>query len=218
MKHLIIISSILLMLSISANTFAQTIKDIEQPDKNISRYPVPDLNDLPEDIKATFLAVKKARGFVPNVLFALAHRPAEFRAFVAYNKALMQKESGLSKAEKEMIIIATSSKTGCMYCVMSHGSSLRVISKKPMISDQIAVNYREADISPRERAMIDFAMKVSNDSKSINHNDFEILHKHGFSDEDIWDIAGIIAFFDLSNRMMNFAKVRPDEEFYNLGR
>lgn len=218
MKHLFLLSSLFLMLTYSANTFGQTENDIDQPLENISRYPIPQLIDLPQDIKETFLAVQKAKGFVPNVFFALAHRPEEFRAFIAYNYAIMKKESGLSAAEKEMIVIATSSKSGCMYCVMSHGASLRVISKQPMISDQIAVNYQEADINPREKAMIDFAMKVSEDSKSINQKDFEGLHKHGFSDEDIWDIAGIIAFYGLSNRMMNFAKVRPDNEFYLMGR
>ncbi|NPD46940.1 peroxidase-related enzyme [Lentimicrobium sp. S6] len=218
MKKLIFISLSALLLLFNHSAFAQNPNNIEQPDKNISRFPIPTVNDLPEDIKETMLKVQEARGFVPNVLFALAHRPEEFRAFIKYNNAIMKKESGLSPAEKEMIIIATSNANGCMYCVMSHGASLRVISKQPTLSDQIAVNYREADISPRQKAMINFAMKVSNDSKSINHNDFETLHQHGFSDEDIWDINAIIAFYGLSNRMMNFAKVRPDEEFYMMGR
>ncbi len=212
------LSFLAILLVFSSNIFGQKATSIEQPDNNISRYPIPMVDDLPEDIKETMLMVQEARGFVPNVLFALAHRPAEFRAFITYNNAIMKKESGLSAAEKEMIIIATSNDNDCMYCVMSHGASLRVITKQATISDQIAVNYREADISPREKAMIDFAMKVSKDSKSIGHEDFEILYQHGFSDEDIWDINAIISFYGLSNRMMNFAKVRPDEEFYMMGR
>lgn len=195
-----------------------TINEIQQPDTNISRYPVPNVNDLPKDIKQQFIKTQDRLGFVPNVLFALAHRPNEFRAFFAYNNAIMNKESGLSAADKEMIIIATSNENGCLYCVMSHGAKLRVVSKRTTISEQIAVNYREADISSREKAMLDFAMKVSTDSKSINHKDFEALHIHGFTNEDIWDIAGITSFFGLSNRMMNFAKVRADEEFYMMGR
>lgn len=186
--------------------------------KNISRYPVPEMNDLPDDIKDTCLAVREQMGFIPNVLFALAHRPDELRAFLAYNNALMNKESGLTAADKEMIIIAFSSQNGCSYCVQSHGAALRLATEDPTIADQIAVNYHEADITPRQKAMIDFAMKVTNDSRTINADDFEKLRTHGFSDEDIWDIAGITAFFNLSNRMMNFAAVRPDDRFYMLGR
>ncbi len=186
--------------------------------KNISRYPVPEINDLPEDIKETILAFQEQMGFVPNVLMALAHRPAEFRAFLAYNDALMNKESGLTAAEKEMIIVAFSNYNGCTYCVMSHGAALRLETKNPNIAEQVAVNYHEADITPRQKAMIDFAMKVTKDSRSINEADFETLRTHGFSDEDIWDIAGITAFFNLSNRMMNFAAVHPDDEFYMMGR
>ncbi len=157
-------------------------------------------------------------GFVPNIVAALAHRPAELKAFGAYNHAFNAKESGISKAEKEMFLIATSAANGCTYCVVSHGAALRLATVSPFISDQIAANYREADITPREKAIIDFAMKVSFDSKSINEEDFEILHKHGLSDEDIWDVAGVTALYNLSNRMMNVLKVRPDEEFYSLGR
>ena len=149
---------------------------------------------------------------------ALAHRPEELKAFGAYNNAFNGKESGISKAEKEMFLIATSAANGCTYCVVSHGAALRVATGNPFISDQITANYREADITPREKAIIDFAMKVSFDSKSIGEEDFEILHKHGLSDEDIWDIAGITALYNLSNRMMNVLKVRPDEEFYKMGR
>lgn len=215
-KTMLISLSLILTVLCCAQT--ATAITIDQPDNNISRYPIPEVNDLPDDIKQQFVKTQERLGFVPNVLFALAHRPAEFRAFFAYNNALMNKESGLSAAEKEMIIIATSNPNGCLYCVMSHGAKLRVITKKTTLSEQIAVNYREADITPREKAMLDFALKVSTDSKSINHQDFEALHVHNFSDEDIWDIAGITAFFGLSNRMMNFAKVRADDEFYMMGR
>lgn len=186
--------------------------------KNISRYPVPELNDLPEDIKETCLAVREQMGFIPNVLFALAHRPEELRAFLAYNNALMNKESGLTAADKEMIIIAFSNHNGCSYCVQSHGAALRLATEDPTIADQVAVNYHEADITPRQKVMIDFAMKVTNDSRTIDEDDFENLRTHGFSYEDVWDIAGITAFFNLSNRMMNFAAVRPDDNFYMLGR
>jgi uncharacterized peroxidase-related enzyme len=186
--------------------------------KRISRYPVPELNDLPEDIKEICLGAKESFGFLPNVLIALAHRPDEFRAFMAYNNALMKKESGLSTADKEMLIIAHSSHNGCSYCVQSHGAALRLASGNPTLADQVAINYKEADITERQRVMIDFAMKVTNDSRSIAETDFKTLREHGFSDEDIWDIAGITSFFNLSNRMMNFASIRPDDEFYMLGR
>lgn len=185
---------------------------------NISRYPVPEIDDLPEDIKTTCLEFKEKLGFIPNVLIGLAHRPDEFRAFLAYNNALMNKESGLTAADKEMIIIAHSNHNGCSYCVQSHGAALRLATDNPTIADQVTVNYHEADITPRQKAMIDFAMKVTTDSRCINDEDFQTLRSHGFSDEDIWDIAGITAFFNLSNRMMNFAAIRPDDEFYMLGR
>lgn len=186
--------------------------------KNISRYPVPQLDEMPEDIKEACLAFKEKLGFVPNVLTALAHRPDELRAFLAYNNALMNKESGLTPAEKEMLILAHSNHNGCSYCVQSHGAALRLATDNPTIADQVTINYREADITPREKAIIDFAMKVTTDSRSINEEDFKILRTHGLSDEDIWDIAGIAAFFNLSNRILNFAAVRPDDEFYMLGR
>jgi uncharacterized peroxidase-related enzyme len=186
--------------------------------KNISRYPVPELKDLPEDIREICLGAKESFGFLPNVLSALAHRPDEFRAFMAYNNALMNKESGLTAADKEMLIIAHSSSNGCSYCVQSHGAALRLASGNPTLSDQVAINYKEADISERQRVMIDFAMKVTDDSRSIDEADFERLEAQGFTREDIWDIAGITAFFNLSNRMMNFAAIRPDDEFYMLGR
>jgi uncharacterized peroxidase-related enzyme len=186
--------------------------------KKISRYPVPALEELPGDIQDTILSFKEKLGFIPNVLMALAHRPDEFRAFLAYNAALMNKKSGLSAAEKEMIIVAHSNHNGCQYCVQSHGAALRLETGNPTISDQVAVNYLEADITPRQKAMIDFAMKVTTDSRAINEEDFAILRSHAFSDEDIWDIAGITAFFNLSNRMMNFAAVRADDAFYMMGR
>ncbi|WP_090120261.1 peroxidase-related enzyme [Lutibacter oricola] len=191
---------------------------MKQPDKNISRYPVPEFDSLPEDLKETFLAVQEQFGFVPNVFFALAHRPAELRAFLAYNEALMNKESGLTPAEKEMLIIAHSNYNGCTYCVMSHGAALRGITENPYIAEPIAVNYHEADITPREKAIIDFAMKLTIEPATVNENDFEVLKGFGLNDEDIWDVAGITSFFNLSNRMMNFAAVRPDDQFFSMGR
>ncbi len=188
----------------------------------ISRFPVPELKDLPEDIRARILAVQEKAGFVPNVFLALAHRPAEWRAFVAYHDALMEKEVGgavtLTKADREMIVVATSGANHCQYCVVAHGAILRVRAKNPLIADQVAVNYRKADITPRQRAMLDLAMKVALDSASIEDADLTALRAHGFSDEDIWDIAAIAAFFALSNRMANFTRMRPNDEFYLMGR
>ena len=186
--------------------------------KPISRYPVPEINDLPDDIKEMALAIQEKVGFVPNVFLALAHRPEEFRAFFAYHDALMEKDSGVSKADREMIVVATSADNGCQYCVMAHGAILRIRAKNPLIADQVAVNYRKADITPRQMAMLDFAMKVSNDSKSICDEDFETLRGHGFSDEDIWDIAAVTGFFGLSNRMASFTSIRPNDEFFAMGR
>jgi len=187
-------------------------------DAKISRYPVPDLNTLPDDIKERILAVQEKAGFIPNVFFTLAHRPDEFRAFFAYHDALMERDSGLTKAEREMIIVATSNDNGCQYCVVAHGAILRVRAKNPLIADQVAINHRKADITDKQKAMLDFAMKVSNNAQSTCDEDFETLHSHGFTDEDIWDIAGITAFFGLSNRMANFMSMRPNDEFYTLGR
>jgi len=184
----------------------------------ISRYPVPALNDLPQDIRERILAVQEKSGFVPNVFLALAHRPAEFRAFFAYHDALMEKEGGLTKAEREMIVVATSNANQCQYCVVAHGAILRIRAKNPLLADQVAVNYRKADITPRQRAMLDFAMKVSQEAYAIGDADFATLRGHGFSDEDIWDIGGISAFFGLSNRMANLTDMRPNDEFYLLGR
>jgi uncharacterized peroxidase-related enzyme len=184
----------------------------------ISRYPIPEINDLPGDIKERILAVQEKAGFVPNVFLALAHRPDEFRAFFAYHDALMEKESGIGKADMEMIVVVTSADNNCQYCVVAHGAILRIRAKNPLIADQVAVNYRKADITPRQTAMLDFAMKVSNDAKSIHDGDFETLRGHGFSDDDIWDIASVTAFFGLSNRMANFTAMRPNDEFYAMGR
>jgi len=184
----------------------------------ISRFPVPELKDLPEDMRARILEVQEKAGFVPNVFLALAHRPAEWRAFMAYHDALLLKEGGLSKGEREMIIVATSAVNHCLYCVVAHGAILRVYEKKPLIADQVAVNHRKADITPRQRAMLDFAMKVCTASHEIEPADFEALRAHGFSDEDAWDIAAITAFFGLSNRMANLTAMRPNDEFYLMGR
>ncbi len=184
-----------------------------------ARYPFPDLNVLPEDIRARILEVQEKAGFIPNVFLALARRPAEWRAFFAYHDALMLKEEGsLTKGEREMIVTATSAANQCLYCVVAHGAILRIYEKKPMVADQVAVNYRKADITPRQRAMLDFAMKVSQRSHEIEHRDFELLHAHGFDDEDIWDIAAITAFFGLSNRMASFSGMQPNPEFYLMGR
>lgn len=185
---------------------------------NLTRFPVPAIETLPEDIRARILAVQEKSGFVPNVFLTLAYRPDEFRAFFAYHDALMEKESGLSKAEREMIVVATSSANQCHYCVIAHGAILRIRAKNPLIADQIAVNYRKADITPRQRAMLDFAMKVSVEANTVSEEDFADVSRHGFSNDDIWDIAAIAAFFGLSNRMANITSMRPNDEFYMMGR
>src|SRR4030081_1151757 len=184
----------------------------------ISRFPVPKLADLPDDIGARMLEVQTKAGFIPNVFLTLAHRPEEFRAFFAYHDALMEKEGGLSKAEREMIVVATSGANQCHYCVIAHGAILRIRAKNPQIADQIAVNYRTADITPRQKAMLDFAMKVSTEAHKISEADFTDIASHGFSDDDIWDIAAISGFFALSNRMANVTAMRPNDEFYMMGR
>ena len=184
----------------------------------ISRYPVPALAELPDDIRARILEVQEKAGFVPNVFATLAHRPHEFRAFFAYHDALMLKDGGLTKAEREMIVVATSGANDCLYCIVAHGALLRIYGKNPLVADQVAVNYRKADISPRQRAMLAFAMKVAVDSAAIDDADFAALREHGFGDEDIWDIGAIAAFFALSNRMANMIGMRPNDEFYLLGR
>jgi uncharacterized peroxidase-related enzyme len=188
------------------------------------RYPAPELKDLPEDIKAKVLEVQEKAGFVPNVFLALARRPAEWRAFFAYHDALMLREEGsnpngsLTKGEREMIVTTTSAANNCLYCVVAHGAILRIYEKKPLVADQVAVNYRKAGITPRQRAMLDFAMKVCLQADQIEDADFEALYGHGFDDEDAWDIAAITAFFGLSNRMASFSNMQPNPEFYLMGR
>ena len=184
----------------------------------VSRYPVPKLEDLPDDVRARIVGVQEKAGFVPNVFITLAHRLDEFRAFFAYHDALMQKDGGLSKAEREMIVVATSGANDCLYCIVAHGAILRIYAKNPLVADQIAVNYRKADISQRQRAMLAFAMKVAVNSVAIDDADFTALSEHGFTAEDIWDIGAIAAFFALSNRMANMISMRPNDEFYLMGR
>ena len=184
----------------------------------ISRYPVPKLDDLPQDIRARMLAVQEKSGFIPNVFLTLAHRPDEFRAFFAYHDALMEKEGGLTKAEREMIVVATSGVNECHYCVIAHGAILRIRAKHPLVADQVAVNYRKADITPRQKAMLDFAVRLALAPGKVGEEDFVVLRAHGFSEEDIWDIGAITAFFALSNRMANLIEMRPNDEFYLLGR
>jgi uncharacterized peroxidase-related enzyme len=184
----------------------------------ISRYPVPALTDLPDDIQQKLIEVQQKAGFVPNVFLTLAHRPDEFRAFVAYHDALILRPSGLSKGEKEMVIVATSGANHCLYCVVAHGAILRIYEKNPLLADQIAVNHHKADITPRQKAMLDFAMKVCLDSASVGEADFAALAAHGFSAEDAWDIGAITALFGLSNRMANLTGMRPNDEFYLMGR
>ena len=185
----------------------------------MDRYPAPELRDLPQDIHAKILEVQEKSGFIPNVFLSLARRPAEWRAFFAYHDALMLREaSGLTKGEREMIVTTTSAANNCLYCVVAHGAILRIHEKKPLLADQVAVNYRKADITPRQRAILDFAMKVCRHSDQLAEADFAALHAHGLSDEDIWDIGAITAFFGLSNRMANLSGMMPNPEFYLLGR
>src|SRR3954464_4310478 len=182
------------------------------------RFPAPALDQLPADIRDRIVAVQEKSGFIPNVFLTLAYRPEEFRAFFAYHDALMDKDSGLTKAEREMIVVATSGANQCHYCVVAHGAILRIRAKNPVVADQIAINYRKADITPRQKAMLDFAMKVSRAAEQISEQDFADVSRHGFSDDDIWDIAAIAAFFALSNRMANVTGMRPNDEFYLMGR
>ena len=184
----------------------------------ISRFPVPDIAELRDDLRAHILAVQEKIGFVPNVFLTLAHRQDELAAFLAYHDALMEKDTGLTKTEREMIVVATSSANDCHYCVVAHGAILRIRAKNPRIADQIAINYRKADITPRQKAMLDFAMLVARDSGSISDDDFDRLRIHGFTDDEIWDIGAITALFALSNRMANLTAMRPNDEFYTLGR
>jgi 4-carboxymuconolactone decarboxylase len=184
----------------------------------ISRFPVPDLADLPDDIRARILAVQEKSGFIPNVFLVLAHRPDEFRAFFAYHDALMDKPGNLTKAEREMIVVATSNLNQCQYCVVAHGAILRIRAKDPLVADQVAVNYRKADITDRQKAMLDFAVRVSTEAYKVSESDFATLKSHGFTEEDVWDIAAITAFFGLSNRIANVTSMRPNAEFYSMGR
>lgn len=185
----------------------------------ISRFPIPELSELPKDIRQRINDVNEKAGFIPNVFLALSHRPAEFRAFFAYHDALMEKDSpGLNKAEREMIVVATSARNQCQYCVIAHGAILRIRAKNPLIADQVATNYRKADISDRQKAMLDFALKVSLEAEEVSDADYELLNQHGFDDEDIWDIGAISAFFGLSNRMVNLTSMRTNDEFYLMGR
>ncbi len=185
---------------------------------NTDRYPIPDIADLPEDIRNMILQVQEKSGFVPNVFLKLARRPDEFRAFFAYHDALMLREGGLTKGEREMIVVATSGVNSCLYCVVAHGAILRIYEKNPLVADQVAVNYRKADISARKRAILDFAMKVATASAMLEDADFAALHAHGLTDEDAWDVGAIAAFFALSNRMANLSLMLPNPEFYLLGR
>jgi len=184
----------------------------------VSRFPVPELKEMPEDIRTRILEVQEKSGFIPNVFLALAHRPDEFRAFFAYHDALMEKPGNLTKAEREMIVVATSSLNQCQYCVIAHGAILRIRAKDPLIADQIATNYRKASITSRQKAMLDFAILVSQNAHVVGEPDFETLKQHGFSDDDIWDIAAISAFFGMSNRLANVTSMSPNAEFYSLGR
>jgi uncharacterized peroxidase-related enzyme len=184
----------------------------------ISRWPVPDLHELPDDLRDKILAVQAKAGFIPNVFLGLAHRPDECRAFLAYHDALLLRESGLTKGEKEMIIVATSGLNRCLYCVVAHGAILRVVEKKPQLADQLATNPRKAELTPRQHAMIDFALKVCSAAQDVDESNFETLRAHGFSDEDIWDIGAITALFGLSNRMASLISLRPNDEFYLMGR
>ena len=184
----------------------------------VSRFPVPALEDLPDDIRARIAAVQEKSGFIPNVFLTLAHRPDEFRAFMAYHDALMDKPGNLTKAEREMIVVATSAVNQCQYCVVAHGAILRIRAKDPLIADQVATNYRKADITVRQKAMLDFAMKVSQSAHLVGEADFDTLKSHGFTEEDVWDIAAISAFFGMSNRIANVTNMRPNAEFYALGR
>ena len=184
----------------------------------VSRYPVPKLEDMPEDIRARIEKVQEKSGFIPNVFLVLAHRPDEFRAFFAYHDALMDKPGGLTKAEREMIVVAVSSYNQCQYCVIAHGAILRIRAKNPLIADQVAANFRKADITPKQKAMLEFALKVTQRANEVEEADSAALRDLGFSDDDIWDIAAIAAFFGMSNRLANFTSLRPNDEFYAMGR
>jgi uncharacterized peroxidase-related enzyme len=184
----------------------------------VSRFPIPDLDTLPDDVRSRIVAVHDKAGFIPNVFLAWAHRPEEFRAFFAYHDALLEKDGGLTKAEREMIVVATSSLNHCHYCVIAHGAILRIRAKHPLLADQVAINYLNADLTPRQRAMLDFAVKVAGESHTVNDEDFARLRSHGLTDDDIWDIGSITALFALSNRVANLMALKPNDEFYTMGR
>ncbi|NMJ43125.1 peroxidase-related enzyme [Roseomonas sp. JC162] len=186
--------------------------------KPAARTPIPDINTLPEDIRTRILTVQEKSGFIPNVFLMLAHRPEEFRAFMAYHDTLMDKSEGLTKAEREMIVVAVSSRNQCQYCVVAHGAILRIRAKNPLIADQVAANWRKADITDKQKAMLEFALKVTDRANEVNDDDHKALHKAGFDDEAIWDIAAIAAFFGMSNRLANVTSLRPNDEFYAMGR
>tara|TARA_B100000795_G_scaffold257198_1_gene230243 strand:- start:1604 stop:2185 length:582 start_codon:yes stop_codon:yes gene_type:complete len=187
-------------------------------DTTISRFKVPELNEMPEDIKQRILVVQEKAGFIPNIFLALAHRPDEFRAFFSYHDALMEKSDGLTKAEREMIVVATSGINQCTYCVVAHGAILRIREKNPLIADQVATNYRKADITAKQSLMLDFAVKMSQKAHEISDSDMQTLRENGFDMEEIWDIGSIVALFALSNRLANMAEIKPNPEFYNMGR
>jgi uncharacterized peroxidase-related enzyme len=187
-------------------------------DHPISRFDVPDLDDLPDDIRETILAVQEKSGFVPNVFLAFAHRPAEFRAFFAFHDALMDSNEGLSKAERELIVVATSATNSCMYCVVAHGAILRIRAKNPLLADQVAINPVKADLSERERHIVDFALMVAHDSAGVTDDDLDDMRMRGFTDDEIWDIGAITSLFALSNRYANFVGIRPNDEFFGMAR
>lgn len=200
-------------------TVSQTNATQKSQAQPIARYAIPELSDLPTDIREKILAVQEKSGFVPNVFLVLSRRPDEFRAFFAYHDALMVKDTGsLTKADREMIVTTTSAKNNCLYCVMAHGAILRIYAKNPLVADQVAVNHHKADITPRQKVMLDFAVKVCLDSQSVGDQDYALLREHGFDDEDIWDITAITGFFGMSNRMANVTSMRPNDEFFMLGR
>jgi uncharacterized peroxidase-related enzyme len=194
------------------------VYQLDWPMDTISRFPIPALNTLPEDVRARIEAVHRKAGFIPNVFLAWANRPDEFRAFFAYHDALLDKQGGLTKAEREMIVVATSAVNHCHYCIIAHGAILRIRAKHPLVADQVAINYLNADLTPRQRAMLDFAVKVAQRSHEVNEADFAALRAHGMSEDDIWDIGAITALFALSNRMANLMALRPNDDFYLLGR
>ena len=187
-------------------------------EKPISRFPVPSLEQIPEDLRNRILEIQEKTGFVPNVFLTLAHRPEELRAFMAYHDTLMDGNSGLSKAEREMIVVATSALNDCQYCVIAHGAILRIRARNPLISDQIAINYQKADLTIREDAMVEFALKVASSSGALSDEDIAKVRAQGFSMEDVWDIGAIAAFFALSNRMANLTSMRPNDEFFSMAR